>query len=312
MNSIKKNLEKAILSMSKFVFGQRPRVYGITYILLIPIFAAIYSITPQMMNEELQGGKALYFSTVTITTLGYGEIHPRDDWGRFFTGLEAFLGVTLIGLFLNSLSRSASDAATTAEKAKQEASYLKSQIAKLRGHWRLMDPVVTRYMVGVQKLIGNNSEGKINRDFTLNDLKKFDELVAITTHGLQVTKIEYYYEQLDTLTDQLSFAVRNIDLNLFSDLEEDCIEFIQTSHDFNSAGFLIQSRNQINENIGDLLRAAIDVHDGSVELQHSSILNPIIFLHKQIQAHIDLLDRIGNAIVRITELDTRRNPYNIS
>jgi hypothetical protein len=50
-------------------------------------------------------GRMLYFSVVTITTLGYGDIVPITDFNRFLVGLESIAGLVLIGLFLNSLSR---------------------------------------------------------------------------------------------------------------------------------------------------------------------------------------------------------------
>ncbi|MCZ0743185.1 potassium channel family protein [Vibrio diabolicus] len=50
-------------------------------------------------------GRMLYLSIVTITTLGYGDIVPISDLNRFLVGLEAILGIILIGLFLNSLSQ---------------------------------------------------------------------------------------------------------------------------------------------------------------------------------------------------------------
>ena len=45
----------------------------------------------------------LYFSTVTITTLGYGDIVPLTDLAKFLVALESLLGIILIGLFLNSI-----------------------------------------------------------------------------------------------------------------------------------------------------------------------------------------------------------------
>jgi Ion channel len=48
--------------------------------------------------------RMLYFSVVTITTLGFGDIVPSTQAARTAVGIEAFLGVTLIGLFLASLT----------------------------------------------------------------------------------------------------------------------------------------------------------------------------------------------------------------
>lgn len=46
---------------------------------------------------------ALYFSAVTITTLGYGEITPETDLLRVAVSAEAILGILLMGFALNSL-----------------------------------------------------------------------------------------------------------------------------------------------------------------------------------------------------------------
>jgi len=49
--------------------------------------------------------RMLYFSSVTVTTLGYGDIVPMTTKARILISIEAILGVLLIGLFLNSLSK---------------------------------------------------------------------------------------------------------------------------------------------------------------------------------------------------------------
>ncbi len=49
--------------------------------------------------------RMLYFSAITITTLGYGDIVPLTDLTRLLVALESVLGLLLIGLFLNSLFR---------------------------------------------------------------------------------------------------------------------------------------------------------------------------------------------------------------
>jgi voltage-gated potassium channel Kch len=45
----------------------------------------------------------LYFSSVTITTLGYGDILPNSTKVRFLVMVESFLGVIIVGAFISSL-----------------------------------------------------------------------------------------------------------------------------------------------------------------------------------------------------------------
>jgi len=48
-------------------------------------------------------GRFLYFSTVTITTLGYGDIVPATDRARLAVGIESIIGIVLAGLFINAV-----------------------------------------------------------------------------------------------------------------------------------------------------------------------------------------------------------------
>ena len=38
----------------------------------------------------------MYFSIVTITTLGYGDYVPIDPWSKFFVSAETVMGVLFI------------------------------------------------------------------------------------------------------------------------------------------------------------------------------------------------------------------------
>jgi len=49
--------------------------------------------------------KMCYFSAVTITTLGFGDITPVTSAARALTGSLAVVGVVLIGLFLNAVAQ---------------------------------------------------------------------------------------------------------------------------------------------------------------------------------------------------------------
>jgi len=56
-------------------------------------------------NPEVQPGfgDALYFSVVTISSLGYGDIRPVG-WARALVGLEVFVGLAFFGLLVAKVS----------------------------------------------------------------------------------------------------------------------------------------------------------------------------------------------------------------
>lgn len=50
---------------------------------------------------------SLYFSTVTLTTIGYGDFTPKTDAGKLFTVFYVLIGVGTVAAALNILVRGA-------------------------------------------------------------------------------------------------------------------------------------------------------------------------------------------------------------
>ena len=93
------------------------------YILLGLIWTIFYLLLIQMDPQAFSGIEAAnwkqnfsqvaYYSFVTLTTLGYGDILPVNDIAQFFVSMQAIIGVfymavivsSLISLRLNSLDR---------------------------------------------------------------------------------------------------------------------------------------------------------------------------------------------------------------
>jgi hypothetical protein len=82
------------------------------YLLVGIAFSALYRTISQAdadaFSEPLTGSAA-YFSFVTLTTLGYGDITARSDVARSFVMLEAVIGqvllVTLVARFVSTLGQ---------------------------------------------------------------------------------------------------------------------------------------------------------------------------------------------------------------
>ena len=60
------------------------------------VWASCYYLIPQTSGQFESFSEALYFSMVTFTTLGYGDISLISDW-RLLSGFEAINGIMLIG-----------------------------------------------------------------------------------------------------------------------------------------------------------------------------------------------------------------------
>jgi Ion channel len=85
-------------------FFRSPLFFGILYIfVLIPVYAYTYQAVPSdSFGKSLSIIESFYFSVVTITTLGYGDISPKTPLLQMIVASEAVLGVVVVGFFMNA------------------------------------------------------------------------------------------------------------------------------------------------------------------------------------------------------------------
>lgn len=92
-------------------YGEKPYRVILFSIAVIFSYAILYNITkavdiPSRLNDAITFFDCLYFSIVTFTTLGFGDVTPKPvPFLQIFTGTEAFLGAFMIGMFVFSLGK---------------------------------------------------------------------------------------------------------------------------------------------------------------------------------------------------------------
>ncbi len=82
-------------SMLLLFFNYLEMVYG---------FAVLYSCGNFLNKPLLHWFDAIYFSTMTSSTIGYGELYPITTFGKFLVSLESMLVLMFVVLFLNFYS----------------------------------------------------------------------------------------------------------------------------------------------------------------------------------------------------------------
>ncbi len=67
----------------------------VSFVTLATSFAVFYQFSPASFNVSLNPLRAAYFSTVTLATLGYGDIHPATGawWYQLLVMVELFVGL---------------------------------------------------------------------------------------------------------------------------------------------------------------------------------------------------------------------------
>ncbi len=106
------------------VSNVRPIAWIGSYIALMPIFALIYWALPDGQFRIPDGagvdfGSWLYYSIVTITTLGFGDYTPAHGMAQCVTAIEVMCGLTILGFFLNAVGSMKSEIDVTSEIEKQ-------------------------------------------------------------------------------------------------------------------------------------------------------------------------------------------------
>lgn len=92
----------------------KPRTYRrsllllfVNYVELIIGFAVLYSLSGTMNRPFMSVTEAVYFSAVTASTIGYGDLYPVTDYGRIVVTMQsmAFLvfGVLFLSFYTNRI-----------------------------------------------------------------------------------------------------------------------------------------------------------------------------------------------------------------
>ena len=75
---------------------------------VVSFFALVILCGGALFYSQVEGLRwidAFYFSTITLTTIGYGDIAPQTDIGKLFTMFYAVMGIGIIGAFANYFLR---------------------------------------------------------------------------------------------------------------------------------------------------------------------------------------------------------------
>ena len=88
---------------------QEPRTRGLVYAtLLIIVFGAVF----YRVVEGWRWLDAFYFTVITLTTVGYGDLAPQSDAAKLFTVFYILVGLGILGSFVALIAESRPDGPT--------------------------------------------------------------------------------------------------------------------------------------------------------------------------------------------------------
>jgi hypothetical protein len=103
-----RRLSDRLLSPAPLTPAQTVGIALISYLLTIYAFALIYQSLgagePTPFNTKLDLGSSLYFSIVTIATVGYGDILATRSFARAMVSLEILIGIAYHVFFFSIIA----------------------------------------------------------------------------------------------------------------------------------------------------------------------------------------------------------------
>lgn len=81
---VEKNSKKALIAVLYLAIG---------YIFVCTLI--IFNVEPDSFNTFFD---AIYWATISLTTVGYGDIYPITTLGRIITMVSSFMGIAIVAL----------------------------------------------------------------------------------------------------------------------------------------------------------------------------------------------------------------------
>lgn len=234
---MKTSVSNRIRHFFHVVSNVRPIIWICLYIALIPIFALIYHWLPDNQfripdNAPTDYGSWLYYSIVTITTLGFGDYTPAMGGAQAVTAIEVGCGLLILGFFLNAVGsmKSEIDVESALEKQKmlhnaQEKEKLLKSTPMLIHNLNLF--LAYCYAVTTPlKQRTNPQSPSYNPDFKFNDMADLYQPSMLPIDYTKSPAVEGLLKATARTVLCLDSVQNRIDLTLWPDLLEDCFSFV--------------------------------------------------------------------------------------
>ena len=294
---------------------KRPYVWFFIYFAVIFVFAIIFTLLPQ---SEWNGEKtidgfidALYFSVVTITTLGFGDIYPAAGTeARILVSVEAVFGILSIGFFLNDIAIAQSKRLDDMNKRNEEEKNRRIACNRLLVYKQELHPVFERYLRGIYELTTplekrHFPDDLFNEAFTFHfkDMRDLYQPSLMMTNEFGEPVVAVHFKNQGILYNELKEFVNNADLSYWTELEKAIFQFFRMHHEFQYENVIINYNKRsigVDKTLGTIAVDMISKTEGEPQYMHGNIINAYVALYESLKANITIVKNIILLLDRAT------------
>lgn len=218
------------------VSNVRPIIWIGLYVILTPIFAVIYWVLPDGQFRIPDGaatdfGSWLYYSIVTITTLGFGDYTPAHGMAQTVTAVEVMCGLIILGFFLNAVGSMKSEIDVASEIEKQRRLHEANELRKLQKSIPSILHSINIFLSYCYALTTPRSqrtkeETVYNPDFKLSDMRDLYKPSGLPMDNSGNSALVSFLKAAARTSLFLDSLQNRVDLTLWPRLLEDCFAFV--------------------------------------------------------------------------------------
>ena len=288
----------------------RPIVWIVLYVVLMPLFAFIYWMLPDGQFRIPDGGTVgygswLYYSIVTITTLGFGDYTPAHGWSQAVTAIEVMCGLVTLGFFINAVGAMKSEIDVESEIEKQRLLKAAAEKEKLRQSVPAVVHVLNMYLnycyavTTPQKY--RKEMGQFNPDFEFKDMMDMYHPVGLAFDKSDRPAIERLLQAAARTSLCIDALQQRVDLGQWPDLLEDCFKFVADYQIFSLTDNVIHPLGNSSMERSDKEAAVarlISEYDPKNEEEETEKMSPLLEIYNFVKSSGILARRIELGITQ--------------
>lgn len=295
----------------------RPIIWIGVYLCAMPIFALIYYWMPDTQFRIPDGGSTdygswLYYSVVTITTLGFGDYTPAHGWAQAVTAIEVAFGLSIFGFFLNAVGAMRSEIDVTSAVERQRLVHQSEEKDKLIKNipvllHRINNFLAYCYAVTTPEEKRDTLPNEFNPSFTIRDMRDMYLPSGLPFDNSTKPAVEQLLSCARDTALFLDSLQSRIDMTLWPKLMNDCFSFVASSQLFHAQDSMLihPDRMMCNDqslkvcDARKLISEGIATWRGPAQVTDDNPLNPVVELYIYIKANADMAHDISTLVTEI-------------